>query len=235
MIFQIITLFPERYTAYVETGLPARAHTGGLFKLCPVNLREYAEPGRRGRVDDTPYGGGPGMVIQVGPVDRALASLEHRFPVVLLTPRGERLTQDRVRFFAEYGQDLNAEEPRGLTIVCGYYEGVDERVAGHLVDYQISIGDFVLGSGDLAALCLIEAVTRLLPGYMGSEESGVVESNEDGLLEYPQYTRPAEYRGWTVPDVLLEGHHQKIDDWRREQSRRITQLRRNESGQDVRE
>lgn len=226
MNFQILTLFPERYHSYVESGLPGKAHAQGLFQLHPVQLRDFADPERKGRVDDMPYGGGPGMVLQPGPIDRGLQSMPEKFPVVLMTPRGELLGQRRVREFAGM---------QGLTIVCGYYEGVDERVAQHLVDYQVSIGEFVLGSGDLAALCLIEAVTRLLPGYMGSAESHRVESYDNagigedeaaGWREYPQYTRPAEYNGWSVPDVLLEGHHKKIADWRREQGRRITEIRK---------
>ncbi|MCR9144540.1 MAG: tRNA (guanosine(37)-N1)-methyltransferase TrmD [bacterium] len=227
MNIQILTLFPERYHTYVESGLPQKATARNLFRLHPVQLRDFAEPERKGRVDDAPYGGGPGMVLQPGPIDRGLQSMPEKLPVVLMTPRGELLGQRRVREFAGM---------QGLTIVCGYYEGVDERVAEHLVDYQISIGEFVLGSGDLAALCLIEAVTRLLPGYMGSADSHRVESyesaelddgavQEQGVREHPQYTRPAEYRGWKVPNVLLEGHHQKIADWRREESRRITELR----------
>ncbi|MEQ9364876.1 MAG: tRNA (guanosine(37)-N1)-methyltransferase TrmD, partial [Leptospirales bacterium] len=138
-----------------------------------MQLRDFADPGRKGRVDETPYGGGPGMVLQPGPIDRGLQSMPEKYPVALMTPRGELLGQRRVREFAGM---------RGLTIVCGYYEGVDERVAEHLVDYQVSIGEFVLGSGDLAALCLIEAVTRLLPGYMGSADSHRVESYESATM-----------------------------------------------------
>jgi len=224
MHFQVLTLFPERYGAYLETGLPRRAFEKSLFQLHPVQLRDYADPGRKGRVDDTPYGGGPGMVVQVGPVDRALRAMPRKLPVVLFTPRGELLTQKRVRSFAQM---------EGVTLVCGYYEGVDQRVAEQMVDYEISLGRFILGSGDLAALCFIEAVTRLLPGYMGSDESHRDESYEeaaDELLEYPQYSRPADYRGWQVPDVLLDGNHGAIDRWRQTERERITDLRR---GSDV--
>ncbi len=225
--FQIITLFPERYHHYLESGLPSKAASRGLFKLSPTNLREFAGPGRGGRVDDAPYGGGPGMVLEVGPIDAALASLPEKLPVVLLTPRGERLQQARVREFADLP---------GLTVVCGYYEGVDERVAEHLVDHQISLGDFILGSGDLAALCLIEAVTRLLPGYMGCADSSRVESNEGcGALEYPQYTRPASYRGWDVPEVLLSGNHGEIERWRQTKSLEITRKRRHGNGSKAQE
>ena len=217
MIIQIITLFPERYRSYLESGLPAKALEKGLFTVSPVQLRDYADPGRKDRVDDAPYGGGPGMVLQVGPVERALQSLPNRLPVVLFTPRGELLNQPRVREFSRMS---------GFTLICGYYEGVDERIAEHLTDYQISIGEYILGSGDLPAMCFIEAVTRLLPGYMGSPESLNEESNENGLLEYPQYTRPAEYGGWAVPEVLLSGNHGEIAAWRKRKSLGISSLRK---------
>ncbi|MDH5657332.1 MAG: tRNA (guanosine(37)-N1)-methyltransferase TrmD [Spirochaetia bacterium] len=220
MKFQILTLFPERYTAYKESGLPARAHKKGLFEINTVNLRDFADPGRGDRIDDTPYGGGPGMVLEVSPIYRALNQLTEKFPVVLFTPRGKKLNQKMVRSFS--GRT-------GFTLISGYYEGVDERVAEHLVDYEISLGDFILGSGDLPALCFIESVTRLIPGYMGSPESHIEESNENELLEYPQYTKPAEFNGWKVPDVLLSGNHKLIREWRMTKSREITELRMNEN------
>ncbi len=215
--FQIITLFPERYSSYVESGLPARAYKKDLFRLNTFLLRDFADERRKGRVDDEPYGGGPGMILQVGPVEKALASLPEKFPVVLFTPRGELLNQKKVKQFSK---------EIGLILIPGYYEGIDERVAENLVDHQVSIGEFVLGSGDLAALCLIESITRLLPGYMGCSDSEVMESNEDGLLEYPQYTRPPEYNGWKVPDILLSGDHEKIRLWREMKRNEITELRK---------
>ncbi len=218
MIFQILTLFPEKYQDYLKYSLPARAHEKDLFHFKVSALRDFADPGRQGRVDEPPYGGGPGMVVQIGPVYRALQSQEHSLPVVLFTPRGEKLNQKMVREFSAM---------EGFTLIPGFYEGIDERVAEHLAHYQISIGDFILNSGDLAALCFIESVTRLLPGYMGSDESGNEESNEgEGLLEYPQYTRPADFNGWKVPDVLLSGNHAKIREWRDQERRKITELRR---------
>ena len=220
MNFQVLTLFPERYEAYLNSGLPARAQAKGLFKIDPVRLRDYADPGRGGRVDDTPYGGGPGMLLEVGPIDRALKARVEKSPVILFSPRGKRLDQRMVERYAGLP---------GLTLVCGYYEGVDERVSEHLVNEIVSLGDFVLGSGDLAALCLIEAVTRLLPGYMGSDESGVEESSgPEGLLEYPRYTRPRDHQGWTVPEVLLSGDHARIREWRRQEQELITRQRENE-------
>ena len=217
MIFQVLTHFPQRYESYFKTGLPAKAFEKGLFQVITVQLRDFANAKRKGRVDDAPYGGGPGMILQIGPIDRALQAMPHHLPVILFTPRGVRLNQKQVRRFVE--------QAKGYTLVCGYFEGVDERVAEHLVDYQISLGDFVLGSGDLPALCFIEAITRLLPGYAGCAESTVKESMENDLLEYPQYTRPRNYQDWQVPEVLLSGNHEAIANWRRQQSHNITQLR----------
>ena len=220
MLFQVLTHFPERYHSYLETGLPAKAIQKGLFRVHTLQIREFADQARKGRVDEPPYGGGPGMVLQVGPVDRALQSLKEALPVILFTPRGRRLKQKDVYSFAKEG--------KGYTLICGYFEGVDERVAEHLTDHQISLGDFVLGSGDLPALCFIEALTRLLPGYTGCEQSIVEESMQDDLLEYPQYTRPREYRGWKVPELLLSGKHEAIALWRKEQSLKLSQERRQE-------
>ena len=217
MKFQIITLFPERFHSYFEYGLPSRALKKGLLEIETIPLQDFAEPGRFPRVDDAPYGGGPGMVLQVGPVDRALQAATEKLPRVLFTPRGEVLDQKMVRRF------LNGP---GYTLISGYYEGVDERIAENLADYQISTGEYVLGSGDLPALCFIEAVSRLIPGYMGSAESGTIESNETELLEYPQYTRPSQYGEWKVPDVLLSGNHEVIAQWRREKSLEITRIRK---------
>lgn len=219
MLFQILTLFPERYDRYFETGLPAKGRKKGLFDIRTVRISDYADPERNGRVDDAPYGGGPGMVMQIPPVDRALSALQETHEVVLFTPRGRLLDQKQVREFST---------KKGLTLLSGYYEGVDERIAENLVDHQISIGRFILGSGDLAALCFIEAIIRLLPGYMGSAESAITESYENGYLEYPQYTRPAVYRNWGVPPIILSGNHQAIDEWRREKSLEITEERKDE-------
>ncbi len=164
------------------------------------------------------------MVLQVGPIHRAIKSLPYSYPVVQFTPRGHLLDQKMVRMFTAMP---------GMTLLSGFYEGTDERVAEHLVDYEVSLGNFILNSGDLAALCFIESITRLLPGYMGCHQSGVEESNENGLLEYPQYTRPVDYAGWKVPDVLLSGDHGKIAAWRREQSLAITRERRaGQAGED---
>ena len=210
MIFQILTLFPERYRYFLESGLPSRGLKKALLELRFRQLRHFADPRRPGRVDDLPYGGGPGMVLEVGPIHRALKSLPATYPVVFFTPRGKRLNQQMVRSFATFP---------GLTLLSGYFEGVDERVAQNLVDYEVSLGDFVLGSGDSAAICFLESVSRLIPGFMGSDDSHVDESHEaEGTLEYPQYTRPPKYMDWDVPPILLSGDHGKIARWRKEQS-----------------
>ena len=215
MVFQIVTLFPERYRYFLESGLPSKGLKKALLELRFRQLRHYADPGRGGRIDDLPYGGGPGMVLQVGPIHRAIQSFPDQYPVVLFTPRGKRLNQQMVRSFSCLP---------GLTLVSGYFEGVDERVAANLVDYQISLGDFILGSGDAAAICFLESVSRLIPGFMGSDESHQEESHEvEGALEYPQYTRPPEYQDWEVPPILLSGDHGKIEQWRKEQSLKLSE------------
>jgi tRNA (guanine37-N1)-methyltransferase len=170
-------------------------------------------------VDDYPYGGGAGMVMKPDPVFRAVESVleGNRAPVVLLSPRGRLLNHRIVN-------DLAASQQ--LVLICGHYEGVDERVAEHLATDQISIGDYVLSGGEIAAMVLVDCLVRLLPGALGSEDSALEDSHSNGLLEYPQYTRPAEYRGWTVPEVLLSGNHAQIARWRRRQSLRRTAERR---------
>lgn len=248
LLFQVITLFPERYELFFNSGLPAKAIQKRLLQVRPVQLRDFADPGRKGRVDDTPYGGGPGMILQIGPIYRALESLPVKLPVILLSPSGQRLNQPLVRRLFEEAMAGNRKDEAtgeegvtgGFTLICGFYEGVDQRVADYLADREISLGDFILNSGDPAALCLIEAVSRLIPGFMGRMESATEESFEavpgdeitadrdadintaDGaipgqLLEYPQYSRPAEFMGWKVPDILLSGHHGEVRKWRMEQ------------------
>ncbi len=220
MLFQVITQFPERYTSYLSVGLPSRAYERGLFKIHTIQLRDYADPSRKGRLDEPPYGGGPGMIMQIGPIHKALLALPVQLPVVLFTPRGERMTQKMLRGL--YNKHNATQNTIGYTLINGYYEGIDERVALHLCDYQISLGDFILGSGDLASLCFIEGLTRLLPNYTGCAESLIDESHEDDFLEYPQYTRPEVYQEWQVPNVLLSGNHQEIAKWRREQRELMT-------------
>lgn len=243
IVFQIITQFPERYEIFFKSGLPAKAISKKLIQIYPIQLRDFADLHRKGRVDDSPYGGGPGMVLQVGPIYRALEALPLKLPVILLSPSGERLTQELVRSLSSeaiqgncnYDSKVQNDISGGFTILCGYYEGVDQRVADHFVDRQISIGDFVLNSGDAAAICLIEAISRLIPGFMGSDQSEIEESFErlpndldnELLVEYPQYSRPADFMGFKVPEVLLSGHHGQVQKWRMEQRLKRTKNRGN--------
>lgn len=214
---RILTLFPEMFPGPLGLSLAGKALEQNLWSLQTVDIRDFATD-RHGTVDDSPFGGGPGMVMRPDVVDRALASVEDQAgPVIYLTPRGRPLDQGAVRDFAR--------QP-GLTVLCGRYEGVDERVIEARAMVEISLGDFVLSGGEPAALALIDACVRLLPGVMGDAVSLAEESFESGLLEYPHYTRPADWQGRCVPEVLVSGHHEKIRAWRRAQAERITQERR---------
>lgn len=194
-----------------------RALNAGRLTVNPVDLRRFAHD-ERGTVDDKPYGGGPGMLMKVDPVVEAVESLLRPDSQVILTsPRGGRFTQRVARELAGSGH---------LIVIAGHYEGVDERVRELIRLRELSIGDYVLTSGNLAAMVMIDAMARLLPGVLGSDESSESESFSEGLLEYPQYTRPAEYRGMAVPEILLSGDHGRIAGWRREQSERLTRERR---------
>jgi tRNA (guanine37-N1)-methyltransferase len=220
MRIDVLTLFPEMFEGPLQASILGRAVESGLAEIVLHNIRDYAED-KHHIVDDYPFGGGPGMVMKPEPLFasvEAVKALDSRpGRVVLLTPQGRLLTQ-------RIGEELSRQER--LVLVCGHYEGVDERVREHLVDDEISIGDYVLSGGELPAMVLIDVVVRRLPGALGSEESLTEESHAEGLLEYPQYTRPAEFRGWTVPEVLLSGHHAQIAAWRRRQSLLRTASRR---------
>jgi tRNA (guanine37-N1)-methyltransferase len=220
MRIDIITLFPEMFRGPFEASIVARAVSAGIAQIELHNLRDWGE-GRHKVVDDYPHGGGAGMVMKPEPLFGAVEAVRPQAPdpgrAVLLTPQGRLLTQEVVN-------ELSSE-PR-LIFLCGHYEGVDERVREHLADDEISIGDYVLSGGELPAMVLVDAVVRRLPGALGSEASLEEESHEQGLLEYPQYTRPSEFRGWPVPDVLLSGHHGEVAKWRRRQSILRTALRR---------
>lgn len=220
MRFDVLTLFPEMFGGPLQASLLGRAIDAGLIQVHIHNIRDYAED-RHQVVDDYTYGGGPGMLMKPEPLVKAVEEVtaldSPAGRVILLTPQGRLLNHD-------VAVEL-AREPR-LILVCGHYEGVDERVREHLVDDEISIGDYVLSGGELPALVVIEAVARRLPGVLGSETSLAEDSHAQGLLEYPQYTRPAEFRGWTVPEVLLSGHHAQIAEWRRRQSVLRTARRR---------
>jgi tRNA (guanine37-N1)-methyltransferase len=211
MRIDVLTLFPETFSGPLQASILGRALSSGIASVELHNIRDYAQD-KHSIVDDYAYGGGPGMVMKPEPLAAAIedvrAKAEPRGRTILLTPQGRLLDQGVV-------DELAAEER--LVLVCGHYEGVDERIREHLVDDEISIGDYVLSGGELAALVLIDAVVRRQPGTLGSPDSLLEESHSDGLLEYPQYTRPAEFRGWQVPDILLSGNHGEIARWRRRQ------------------
>jgi tRNA (guanine37-N1)-methyltransferase len=217
MRIDVFTVLPEYLRGPLESSIVGRARAFGLVDIRVHDIRDKGE-GRHRSVDDSPFGGGPGMVMMPGPLFSAVEAvdLEGR-PLFLLDPGGERFTQELAR-------DLS--KGPGFGLLCGRYEGVDERVREHLVNGEISIGDYVLAGGDAPALVMIEAVTRLLPGVLGNAASADDESFSVDLLEYPQYTRPASFRGWEVPEVLRSGDHAAIERWRREQAVQRTQTRR---------
>ncbi len=213
----VLTLFPEMFPGPLQYSLAGKALEQGLWALETVDIREFAGDKHR-TVDDTPFGGGPGMVMRPDVVDSALANVNGgSAPVIYLTPRGESLNQEMVQKLAM---------GPGVVLLCGRYEGIDQRVIDLHGLCEVSLGDFVLSGGEPAALTLIDACVRLLPSVMGDEQSLEEESFEHGLLEYPHYTRPAEWRGVTVPEVLLSGHHEHIRAWRKEQAEEVTKDRR---------
>ena len=218
MHFDILTLFPSMLESPLQASILGKAAEKELISFGLHNIRDWAE-GRHQVTDDTPYGGGDGMVMKVEPVARAVADLKRKQPesrVLLMSPQGKTFCQaDAERFSRE----------SGLIFICGRYEGYDERIRS-LVDEEISLGDFVLTGGELAAAVILDATARMLPGVLGAEGSALTDSFSDGLLEYPQYTRPAEYEGASVPDVLVSGNHQAIARWRRQEQLRRTLERR---------
>jgi tRNA (guanine37-N1)-methyltransferase len=215
----ILTLFDELFKPFVETSIVGRAVRSQLVDIQLTNIRDFATD-QYGSVDDAPFGGGPGMVMMPQPVFDAVEHVRRTGPpgkVILMTPQGEPLTQQRVNQLA--GEDR-------LILVAGHYEGFDERIRQALADLEISVGDFVMSGGEIPAMAVTDAVVRLQPGALGKDESTTEESFQQGLLEYPQYTRPREFRGMGVPDVLLNGHHARINAWRSEQARDRTRQRR---------
>ena len=217
MHIDILTLFPRMFDSPFGESIIKRAVERGLINIRIHDLRDYAHNAHR-TVDDYSYGGGPGMVMKPEPLFEAVEAIGGGSAwVVLLTPQGRALRH-------EVAQELSFKGR--LLLICGHYEGVDERVREHLADDEISIGDYVLSGGELPAMVLVDAIARLVPGVLGAEESKDEESHAQGMLEYPQYTRPQVYRGWEVPSVLLSGNHAEIAKWRREQSRERTQKRR---------
>ena len=223
--FTIITLFPEALQPYLNSSMLYKAQDRGIIAIDYVNLRDFGL-GPHKSVDDTPYGGGDGMLLRCEPVFAAIESVKADNPtaeVILPTPVGTVWTQDLVRQFAGVDHGRPQSQTQHYIILCPHYEGYDERIMS-IVDYPISLGNYVLTGGELPALIIIDSITRLLPGVLGGENSAAIESFSDGdNLEYPQYTKPAEFRGMAVPEVLLSGHHGKIAEWRAEQSRLRTE------------
>jgi tRNA (guanine37-N1)-methyltransferase len=212
----VFTIFPAMVEGFLGESLIGKARRGGVLDLRVHDLRSATTDPHRS-VDDAPFGGGAGMVLAPEPIFGAVEQAQPQRPLYLLGPGGDRFDQAMARRLAAGA---------GFSLLCGRYEGVDARVTEHLVDGELSIGDYVLGGGEVAALVVIEAVTRLVPGVMGNEASAAEESFTSGLLEYPQYTRPADFRGWKVPDVLLSGHHGNVSRWRQAQALLRTLQRR---------
>jgi tRNA (guanine37-N1)-methyltransferase len=219
MQFEVFTLLPEVFPPYLESSILQRARQRGLVSVNVHNIRDYTHD-KHHMTDDTPYGGGGGMVMKPEPVFEAVESIlgpKPACPVIMLTPQG--------RVFSQVVADALSHHKK-IALLCGRYEGIDERIREHLVTDEISVGDYVLTGGELPALILIDAVSRLIPGVLGDPEGAIDDSHATGLLEYPHYTRPPDFRGWKVPEILLSGDHGKIEQWRREQSLLRTLARR---------
>ena len=220
MRIDILTLFPKMCYAYLSESIIGRARKAGKVKIKCNDIRKYTKDKHR-RVDDTPYGGGMGMIMQAEPIFDCYAAICKRLKtkphLIYLTPQGKTLTQERVKELSKLDN---------IALLCGHYEGIDERVIEELKPEEISVGDYVLTGGELPALILADAVARMLPGVLSNDECFEEESHFSSLLEYPQYTRPYEWKGRTVPDVLLTGHHENVNKWRREQSLKRTLERR---------
>jgi tRNA (guanine37-N1)-methyltransferase len=212
----VLTIFPDIVESYCDSSILGRARREGVVDLRVLDLRSAAQDPHRS-VDDAPFGGGAGMVLAPEPVFAAVELLRPSRPLLLLAPGGRRFDQDMAAELAALG---------AFSLLCGRYEGVDQRISDHLVDGEVSIGDFVLAGGEIAALAILEAVCRLVPGVLGNDESSGEESFVNGLLEYPQYTRPATFRGWEVPEVLRSGDHGRVARWRHAQALRRTLDRR---------
>jgi len=211
--FDIITIFPHIFDSYFGESILKRAKEKGAIEIAVHNLRDYST-NKHHNVDDTPYGGGAGMVMQIEPIFHCVNAIkkQEKTRVVLFSAKGKRYMQEDARRLAQYDR---------LIFICGRYEGVDERVAEHVADEELSIGDFVLTGGEIPAMVVVDSITRLLPGVLGNDQSAEIESHrEEGYLEYPQYSKPEEFEGWKVPEVLLGGNHAEIEKWRKSKSKR---------------
>lgn len=217
MKFDIVTLFPELIEVYAKNGIIGRAVEKNYFQLNYVNFRDFSE-NKHKKVDDYPYGGGPGMLIKPEPMFNALNAIKKdNSYIIYLSPKGNLFTQKKAKEFSS---------KEHIILIAGHYEGIDQRIIDKYVDEEISMGDYVLTSGELPVLMIVDAVGRLLPGVLGSDESAIEESHSNNLLEYPQYTRPESYFDMDVPEILLSGHHKKIEEWRRYKAIEITLQRR---------
>ena len=220
MKFYVLTLFPDMIRDGLSHSIIKRAQDEGIICIETIDIRDFAKNKHR-HIDDYPYGGGAGMVMQAQPIYDAYMSIKPKLsencPVIYMTPQGKTFKQEKARSLSKL---------EDMVILCGHYEGIDERVIEEIVTDEISIGDFVLTGGELAAMAVIDAVARLIPGVLNKEESFMDESFSENLLEYPQYTRPAEFMGRKVPDILLSGHHKNIEKWRREQALERTKRKR---------
>jgi tRNA (guanine37-N1)-methyltransferase len=221
MRIDILTVFPEMVRGAIGHSILKRAQESGLVEVTVHDVRDFTHDRHRS-TDDSPFGGGAGMVMKPEPLFEAVEYVRGLMPeasahVLLMTPQGRRFEQPMARRFSEIPW---------IVMICGHYEGVDERIREHLVDEEVSIGDYVLTGGELPALVILDAVARLVPGVLGGEESAAQDSFSEGLLEYPHYTRPADFRGWQAPEVLTSGHHAEIAKWRRRESLKRTFLRR---------
>lgn len=220
MRFDILTIFPEVFDSVLKISVIGKAVEAGLIEINAVDIRQFSENKHR-KVDDYPYGGGSGMVMMAQPIYSAYMSivkgLTKKPKVIYMTPQGIPLTQAHATMYSGYGH---------VIVLCGHYEGIDERLLDEIVDEEISIGDYVLTGGELPAMVFIDAVSRAIPGVLSSEESYLVETHANGLLEYPQFTRPVDFNGRRVPEVLLSGHHLKIAEWRMKESLLCTRKKR---------
>ena len=212
--FDIITIFPKTIEEYINTGIVRIAREKGLVEINVHDLRKWTTDKHK-TVDDTPYGGGPGMIMKIEPIYKAIQELKKENTLVAITtPKGEQLKQKKLLKFSQ-------EKNLHMIILCGRYEGFDQRIHDHLVDYEFSIGEYVLSGGELPALVLVDGITRLIPGVLGNELSLDEETFNDNSLEYPQYTKPDEFNGWRVPDVLLSGNHKEIEDYRKKSKKMV--------------
>jgi tRNA (guanine37-N1)-methyltransferase len=216
--FDILTIFPEQISQYLNYGVTRIAQQNKLLSYNAVDLRKYTTDKHK-TVDDRPYGGGAGMVMKVEPVFKALKDIKQKnSKVILMTPTGEMFNQEMAK---EFAQTNSKSKNAHYIILCGHYEGFDYRIHKHLADQEISVGNYVLSGGELGALIIIDAITRLVPGVLGNENSLTEESFENDSLEYPHYTRPEDFKGWKVPDVLLSGNHQEVAKWRKQNSSKL--------------